>query len=427
MLLARLTVRAGPPADLPALEASLAAASVTAGIDWALLARIGAALGDPTYTLKQVIAQGSAPEAGIDGEILMAVRVGTQAGEVRADGSVDYRDRHSLTMVHEGALLATIQPATRGRAGITVTGKELPALHGAEPSLAVGPGVERRGQELQANRDGVLSYVPLTRIDVVQHVEHQADVDYASGHLEVRGSIEVSGDVQSEFSVVASDDVIIKGSVSGGTVCAGNSIHIAGGAIGKGTELVAGMDLDCRHGLEATLRAGGTISFGDHSINCRLTADKVYAESGRGAIIGGEVQARTMISLCEAGSSGSVKTVLAVAIAAAEQSVLVRLRQDTERAERREHKRGRDRGQRNKGGKATRIGMQQKTKIADLQRKLAQEQQRLLAEARVQISGTAHTGVRIRFAEHELRVKEPLHAQVFLFDQESETVMMEAS
>ena len=46
-----------------------------------------------------------------------------------------------------------------------------------------------------------------------------------------------------------------------------------------------------------------------------------------------------------------------------------------------------------------------------------------MAQARIEISGTAHPGVRIRFAEHELSIKDPLQAPVFVFDPQSKSII----
>lgn len=415
---ARLTIGAGDAADIASLTAALAKAKVTAGIDRALSVTIGEALADPSYTLQEVIARGSPAEPGIDGEILMAVGDELQAGQARADGSLDYRDRHSLTTVSSEDRLATILEPTKAQAGITVTGKKLPARDGVAASIALGPGVERQDQELLATRDGVLSYFPGKRIDVVRLVEHKADVDYASGNLDVEGSVIVSGDIQPEFTVVASDDVIINGSVDDGTVFAGNSIRIAGGAMGKGTELVAESEVHCRHAREARLCASGTITLGDHSVNSHLAAENVYAVTGRGAVVGGEIHAQRLISLREAGSAAGTKTILAVAITTAEIATLMRPPQDP-----RGDPQGHDSKQRARSHEGDSLSLKETDRIADEQRISIQEKKLLLAQARIEISGTAHPGVSIRFAEHELSIKDPLPAPVFVFDPQSKSII----
>jgi len=66
-LLAQLTIAQGPAADMAAIEATLAKAGITEGIDWALLARTSESLSDPNYTLDEVIARGRPPVEGADG------------------------------------------------------------------------------------------------------------------------------------------------------------------------------------------------------------------------------------------------------------------------------------------------------------------------------------------------------------------------
>ena len=417
-----LVIDAGEAADIVSLEAALAKAKVTEGIDRTLLATIGEALADASYTLQEVIAQGTPPEPGIDGQILMAVEQGLQPGQIHADGSIDYRDRHRLTTVRTEEILARIQPATKGLPGITVTGKKLAAKDGAEARLALGPGVTREGQNLLTKRDGVLSYIAGKRIDVVRLVEHKADVDYASGNLEVEGSVSISGDIQPEFSVVASDDVIIRGVVDDGIVFAGNSICITGGAMGRCTELVAKSNVDCRHAREARLIADGAITLGDHCVNSRLAAESVYAVTGRGAVVGGEIYAQKLISLREAGSHASVRTILAVAIPESRRSILAKMWQDTEEDEPEQNGE-----QRSKSCNGDSLSLKESERISEEQRLLLQEKQSLLAKARIQISGTAYPGVCIRFAEHELLIKESLQGPVFVFDQHAKEVKLKGS
>lgn len=189
--------------------------------------------------------------------------------------------------------------------------------------------------------------------------------------------------------------------------------------MGKGTELVAKSDIDCRHARESRMLAGGTITIGDHSVNSRVAAESIYAVTGRGTVVGGEVCATRLISLREAGSRASVKTILAVAVSEARRSSLARLWQDMEGCDQETVK-----APAKQGGKEGGLSLKESERIAEEQRVLLQEKQQLLAKARIEISGTAHTGVRIRFAEHELVIKDPLHSPVFVFDQQANCIVL---
>ena len=85
--------------------------------DWPAATEAGAAL----------VAAGSDPVDGTDTHVDFTFDPSKRAGAVRADGSIDFRERNAVIGVTEGDLIGKLVPVSAGTHGSDVLGKELPA------------------------------------------------------------------------------------------------------------------------------------------------------------------------------------------------------------------------------------------------------------------------------------------------------------
>lgn len=309
-----LRVLPGESLDAGAVAEALRSAGVVFGIDESALAHVAAHLHDPAFDCGPLaIATGRAMQRAADERCELAVPLGLQSGHRNADGSFDYRDRGLLTPVARGQVVAHCRPPVAGVDGCTVTGRTIPSERSRETGPLFGEGFVHDGEgNVVAARGGVLRQTDGAAITVGDHYVHDGDVDMHSGHLDMVGSLAISGDVTAKFDVQATADVTIAKSVARGTVYAGGSVHVAGGIVGTGGGAVfAELDVHAEHGQGAVIQCGGALHVRKGAVNCRLLARTIHVD---GPVRGGELAAEREIVVGEAGARMGGETQLSVAV-----------------------------------------------------------------------------------------------------------------
>ena len=421
-MLAMATLVAGPSSPPVDLDGALTTAKVVHGLDQPAIATLAQKAADPSFAGKAVVARGTPSQPGKDGSLDDSPPFGQLPGQLRADGSIDYRERHFLVPVADGMALGRLLPPTAGEPGRDVHGQPLAAKAGKALTLRIGPGVRLTDGRLFASRSGVLLRDG-RQIDVVPLYSHSGDVDYASGSLHSEGAIEVGGDVREGFAVAAHGDVHLHGALLDGTVTAGGSVRIEQGVLGAAARVKAGGDVWCRHATGATLAGDGGVVFADQAAHCRIHAATVAARTGRGTILGGEVRAKRSIVVLVAGTPAGAATRFAVGdlldVAASSVAATNLDHKVTERARQRLTLQGPDRGKALRG--SLRIA---DTRLQDeLQLRLRQRE--LLASAFVEVHDTLHPGVRVAFGERIWTTDRPRHRLRLSWSDATETVLEE--
>lgn len=403
----------GPAVVAAELTEALRAAKVTSGIDAEVLARLGQQLADPNWQGEVCIAKGEAPSHGENGRVELQLPFGLCAGSERADGSIDYRERHMLQPVANQSLLARIIAPTPAQAGIDVLGKILAAKPGAPARLRLGPGVEQRADCIYATRNGVL-IADQGKLDVAPLYVHRGDVDLHSGNLRSDGSIEVSGDVADGFSATAAANLVVRGSAYAARIDAVADVHVAQGIMGQ-CEVTAGGSISCRHATSAQLRAERDLIVGDQLTHCDASADRILLRTGRARAMGGTLRAKTCIELGTAGSEEGAATHLCAADVSEDRAQRARLNSEAARAAK---------------GSRTDLKSRRSAQRADDRSEterlsMLKTQRELLQHATVTVTGTLHPGVTVRFGEHALVLLEPRQAVRLRFNSQDETIHIE--
>ncbi len=421
-LTADILVHAGAAAGRSEVDAALTAAGVRSGIDGTAVLALAERLADPGYAGVVRIAHGRSPVAGADGRVEFAGGGPPLAGALCADGHIDYRERHLLQPVANGAVVLRIAPPGAGEPGCDVRGGTLPARPGVPATVRTGPGVERCGDEVIARRDGVLLAAG-TSVDVVSLYAHPGDVDLRSGNLRTEGSIEIAGDVHETMEVTAGADVLVRGGVLSARVCAGGSVQIQQGVLGRDAVVEAGADLRCRHATAATLAAGGTLRVDDQLAHCRARAGSVRLAGGRGQVFGGELRARTAIDVQRAGTDEGAATLLSVADLADEPTQRAQRNAEAERAAR-SAARAADSGRFSRA-KGNRVAVRAADRTAEERLRLVVLRRELLQQASITVRDVAHAGVRIQFGDRTLHLDEWRRAVRFRFDTDQDRICEE--
>ena len=413
-----VTVGPGDPLDRAALEHRLDALEIREGLDPTALDRVVDALAREVGRPEAIcVARGEAPVMGRPARLELAEPGDPLPGTLREDGSLDFRDRRRLVPVVEGALLGRIRPAEDGKAGRTVFGASTPPPPPPGAELRFGDGVRLEAERVLAARDGARAIDDTGQLDVVDLHVHEGAVDPASGHLETRGSLQVTRDVTVGMRVRARHDVAIGGVLDGGVVEAGGSVEIARGAIGREEGSVqAGGDLRVGHALGIRLRAMGVLRVAKSVSTSHLHAREV--EVG-GRVLSDEVAAEARVHVQSAGSpaGGPCRLRAAVPLEPADFDPSLRPAPLGGPSPARKRRGGhRDTPSRTRDYKRGRLARSE-----DLEKRLTwrRNQRALERNACVVVDGEAHAGCRIEIAAARLVLDETVHRQTFRLDPET--------
>lgn len=268
------------------------------------------------YQQPILIARGLPAKNGVNGFVTDHFkRQVTQQFTEDSRGNVNFKQLNNIQQVSAGDVICDITPAISGEAGKTVTGATISCqIPGKEAAVPQGSGTvlsdDRR--QLLAKVDGHLQFKGTAfLIDPVLKIT--GDVDGSTGNLEFNGDISISGDVRNGFSVKASGNIIVRGSVEGACLDAGKDILISSGITGNGrAQITAGGSIQCKYLEHCTVTALGDIKTESIVLGQIQCNRNVIVTSGIGAIIGGKIVAASSIKARSIGSKSRHITTLVI-------------------------------------------------------------------------------------------------------------------
>lgn len=294
---------------------------------------------EPNY----LVASGKAPKNGYNAEVLIkSDETGDDFNTEESGGRVDYKNmkRNKLGIVKKDSVIACYIPPTMGEDGSDVTGEILKAEDGRELKIKVSENVVKRDNNFYTIMDGLLEYnfdgenVDL-RVSNVYLVN--GNVDFKTGNIEFPGSVIVSGEIMSGFSVIAGENVIAK--IISGDVKAGGNIIVKEGIIGS--SIARKNKIRASGFIEATF-----IQFADVTSNLdinvktmirdsHILADgKIIVDGHPGSIFGGVFYAAKGLEANTIGSPSFNKTKIVVGASAKLISNMMQILQEKESLER---------------------------------------------------------------------------------------------
>ncbi len=272
----------------------------------------------PVYKQNYLVAEGVKPQDGADAHIVYNFEVDSSKIRLKesASGKVDFKELNLVQNVVEGQPLAQKIPAERGKAGKTVTGKYLEAKNGRDIPMPVGKNtrVADDGVTIVAETNGQV-LVLNNKINVEPILNIEGDVSLKTGNIMFLGTVFISGNVEDGFSVKASGNIEVKGTVGKSELDAEGDIVVSQGIAGKGDGHVrAGRSIWSKFIENTKVEAGEFVIVSDGIINSQVNANrKILCQGKRAAIIGGMLSASEEIHAKTLGSfGGASETVLNV-------------------------------------------------------------------------------------------------------------------
>lgn len=268
----------------------------------------------PQYCTDFEVAKGKPPRHGTDARIEYYFNTNLNAKPtLKEDGSVDFFHLNAICHCSKGELLARLFPEDKGEAGTTVYGEQVRPREVKRASLKCGRNIcmSEDKRTLTAETDG---HVTLVEGKVfVSNVLEVENVDISTGDIEYDGSVEILGNVCTNFSVKAKGNIEVKGVVEGACLEAGGDIIIARGMNGMARGVLkAEGNVIAKFIENSRVTAGGYVST-EAILHSEVAAGTTITVTGKkGFITGGRVSAANLISVKTLGSSMGADTIVEV-------------------------------------------------------------------------------------------------------------------
>ncbi len=266
------------------------------------------------YCKDVVVARGKDIVYGKDAQIEYFFNTDIHARPtVREDGSVDFFNLNAINNCTEGMLLGRITPEIKGESGRNVLGEilEVPVVKATYFRYNRHCVTSEDKLELFAKVDGHVSLVD--NMVFVSDVYEVENVDNSTGNIDCEGSVQINGNVLSNFTVNAKGNVIVSGVVEGATINAGGNIIITRGMNGMNKGILsAGGNVIAKFIENSTVEADGYVQT-ESILHSNVRAGKFVEVNGkRGFITGGHVAATEMLTVKTLGSTMGATTIVEV-------------------------------------------------------------------------------------------------------------------
>ena len=263
-----------------------------------------------------IAAEGTPPIAGENAYIDRKFNLGV-AGKPIIDeaGRADYKDLNLFVLVKENQTLAIRIPQTKGTPGTNILGEVVPAQNGRPCPMPEGKNTKVVGEHrLIATVNGQIVDKG-ARISVDPRLELKGGVGVQTGDIDFDGTVSIKGDVEQGFSVKATGDIEIKGSVNGAYV-SGRNVYISGGITGADrAKIYAAESVRATFAENALIEAGTDVFISDIALHSQIRAGKkLIMEDKHGQITGGHAVAGELVSVKVIGNGAFVVTKVSVGV-----------------------------------------------------------------------------------------------------------------
>jgi len=265
---------------------------------------------------QEVIAEGIEKVDGNDATYELHFELTERKPKVLADGRVDFKDINNIVMVQEDDKLLTYFAETEGIDGKTVQGDELIAVKGKKININKGNGVEFNEEDsiYYATLAGHITFNKMKlNVNPVYNVD--GDVDYSEGNVDFQGTVKISGDVLSGFSVRAKN-IIVWGIARDAELIAEEDITVRTGIVSTGKGVTrAGNTVTTEFIEGAEVHAGIAVVIKNHCYNSKIYSEgEILALSGDGILNGGEFYAFSNVEAKRIGQDNSSSFLIHVGV-----------------------------------------------------------------------------------------------------------------
>jgi uncharacterized protein len=270
---------------------------------------------------RYLIVEGQPSIAGEDGRIDFYFTTDKSLRpKILEDGHIDYRDVNLVNSVTKDSILLKRTLATPGSNGKDVFGNTIFAVPGKDVEINIGQGVYKDpadGSLIKAAIDGIIFYQEKKHsIEVQKLYQIPKSVDYSTGNINVKSSVDIKGDVKPHFSITTPYNVQVKGIVESATITCGGTLSVNGGIVGDGKQLIdVGGDIHAAYINNQKIKCHGIVTVNTEMRNTFVCCDdEVVIVKDGGVIIGGQIYATNRITVPSIGNAYNVPTEICVGL-----------------------------------------------------------------------------------------------------------------
>ena len=272
-------------------------------------------LGNPRFT-RILIAQGREPAHGHEEYFLPLINLMKKAGEIKSDGSIDFKEVGSIIEIKKYQDILKRVPAVKPADGYDVFGDKTYAEFLRHDGYYKGDNIEQGKDDENIFVSSIDGCVDLDgkKISVLPVAFIHGDVNYDTGNIDFDGSVHITGSVLPGFTVKARGDIIIEKNVDDAFIDAQGDITVKMGVVGKeNVKLTANGMITVKYLLNAKVEAAGDVVVEDSIINSDVFSNsKISVIARQGKIIGGKATALYEIQVNVSGSPNETETQLIV-------------------------------------------------------------------------------------------------------------------
>lgn len=364
-----------------------------------------------------------------------------QAGKVKKEGTIDYRERRNFVEVNTNQLLGTWTPPVQGTPGEDVFGEPIQPLNPKKNKIIPGKYVRLSEDETKCFSN-IMGHVLTAgfRVSVDRMYRVEGHVDFKTGNIHFPGNVQIDGNVKEKFIVEAKGDIVIEGIVENAEVRATGSIFIKRGII-RNSRIIAEGDIEAEFIQDSYVECGGKLTVKKAIVKSMVNANEdiiITSMYGSNGIVGGVVNAGYDISTYNVGTVLGVQT---KASAGRNSKLYLRFKQllsDVEKANEnikrfkyfielmkaRSDEKNTD-VEKRKQEKIEKALAIQKDELAAVMKELDEVKSEVdrYISAKVKVFGTTHEGAEISIWGTKMIIEQTIKKSMFLLDHEENRVI----
>ncbi len=239
-----------------------------------------------------IVAKGKEPKPGKDAWIEYLFDTNRKTGPIiNEDGNIDFHNLNLIESVTENQKIAVFHPMVEGEVGYDLfSNKIIPQkTKGSKPPK--GQNIYYREEEPTHALSKIDGYITLVGSDIIitDIYNIRGDVDFHTGNIICKGSLNVTGNVKSGFSLDLSENITIGGYVKDSKIKSGGNITIRGGFSGTGEgKITSGGDVSVRYIRNQIVYSHGDIVVEKEVVEAKLFAKgDIKSSSNKMLLIGG--------------------------------------------------------------------------------------------------------------------------------------------
>jgi uncharacterized protein (DUF342 family) len=270
---------------------------------------------------KFVVAEGLLPLPGEDAKLEFCFPTDKSLKpQIKEDGHIDYHEISVVHSVEKDAVLIKKTAATLGSKGMDVLGNELPASYGKDINIVLGQGTYRDPADnliIKASVDGIIFYdAQKNSIEVQKLFLIKGSVDFSTGNVNVKSSVEIQGDVKPGFSVKTPYNIQINGTVEQAIISCDGTLKVKEGIVGDGKLVIsAGGDIHSGYINNQQIKCKGSLYVATELRNSMVECgDEIMIVKNNGVIIGGKLTVTNKVTAPSIGNRYNVSTEIEVGV-----------------------------------------------------------------------------------------------------------------